>query len=37
MATNLLRHGYRVTVWNRTIAKVSIASAAARFNPLPSD
>ncbi|RLN07988.1 glyoxylate/succinic semialdehyde reductase 1 [Panicum miliaceum] len=21
MATNLLRHGYRVTVWNRTIAK----------------
>ena len=24
MATNLLRHGYRVTVWNRTTAKVSI-------------
>lgn len=22
MATNLLRHGYRVTVWNRTLAKV---------------
>ena len=22
MAANLLRHGFRVTVWNRTIAKV---------------
>ena len=33
MATNLLRHGYRVTVWNRTTAKVSTGSAAARFNP----
>ena len=22
MATNLLRHGFRVTVWNRTLAKV---------------
>jgi UDP-N-acetylmuramoylalanine-D-glutamate ligase len=36
MATNLLRHGYRVTVWNRTTAKVSTGSAAARFNPDPS-
>jgi len=24
MATNLLRHGFKVTVWNKTLSKVSI-------------
>jgi hypothetical protein len=25
MAANLLRHGFRVTVWNRTVAKVRLS------------
>ena len=47
MATNLLRHGFRVTVWNRTLAKVLHRSRCARagvllfgsirIRPLPSD
>lgn len=30
MATNLLRHGFRVTVWNRTLAKVLHRNRCAR-------
>ena len=45
MATNLLRHGFRVTVWNRTLAKVLRLSHPTpplrgmhhRFYPIQSD
>jgi 3-hydroxyisobutyrate dehydrogenase-like beta-hydroxyacid dehydrogenase len=32
MAANLLRHGFRVTVWNRTLSKVR-AHAELDFDP----
>ena len=34
MAANLLRHGFRVTVWNRTLAKVLHRSRCARAGVL---
>jgi 3-hydroxyisobutyrate dehydrogenase-like beta-hydroxyacid dehydrogenase len=31
MAANLLRHGFRVTVWNRTLSKVGLDLSRTRF------